>query len=170
MPIQINEIVVPGGTGASSPDVAALQQRVAALENAMRQLLAIINVTGGVVTITAPSEVRIIAPKVQIGNGNGDIAIQVRTCQINAGGECNLSGDTVWLNSMNNMDLGSKKQIEIFGEEKVVLSSSARAEIDAPQVMVDSALVETPSMLRTQTMVASTVIASVYTPGVGNIW
>ena len=44
------------------------------------------------------------------------------------------------------------------------------ADITAGMVKVDTAFAEFTGMLKCQTLLTTTVISSVYTPGAGNVW
>ncbi len=59
--------------------------------------------------------------------------------------------------------------VSIRPSGKVVIDSAAGVELVAPQVDVQSALVKVTGVLRTQTLIADSVVSASYTPGAGNI-
>jgi hypothetical protein len=50
------------------------------------------------------------------------------------------------------------------------LSSNGPLTISAPMVQLNSAFVQSSGVLQTDTLVATSVVASSYTPGAGNMW
>jgi uncharacterized protein involved in type VI secretion and phage assembly len=53
---------------------------------------------------------------------------------------------------------------------KVQITAASEVDINAPQVNVNAAMSTFSGMVQCQVMQATTVIASTYTPGAGNIW
>ena len=59
--------------------------------------------------------------------------------------------------------------ITITAAAKVVVSAS-QLEIDASMVTVNAGMAKFSGVVQADTLIANSVIASSYTPGVGNIW
>lgn len=56
------------------------------------------------------------------------------------------------------------------GDGGAVTSSGGQTTITGAQITLDAAMVSTPGVLRTGTIIADNVIGSNYTPGAGNVW
>ena len=65
---------------------------------------------------------------------------------------------------------GTGTVVSIGPSGKVRIESVSGVDIVAPIVDIESALVKVTGVLRTQTLVADSVVSASYTPGVGNIW
>jgi hypothetical protein len=59
-------------------------------------------------------------------------------------------------------------KLDAAGRVEVISSSDIR--MTAAKVAVEAAIVEASSVVKCETLVANSVVASSYTPGAGNIW
>ena len=53
---------------------------------------------------------------------------------------------------------------------QVQVTAASSMSITAPQVSVNAAMATFSGIVQCQTMIATTVVASTYTPGAGNVW
>ena len=61
------------------------------------------------------------------------------------------------------------KGVTVQTPAKVSVQAS-QVQVTAGQVTVDAAIADFSGIVKCQTLIATTVISSVYTPGAGNIW
>lgn len=79
------------------------------------------------------------------------------------GGEIKLErgGQTVTLGTSD---------VEINATGRVTITSAAGVTIDAPQVTVNAGMATFSGVVQCQTLIATAVVSSSYTPGAGNVW
>ena len=82
-------------------------------------------------------------------------------------------GATVWV-QFDNGDTGRPVWTGIAWETAVAadrtISSAASLTVRAPMVTIEAGSTEVSGVLKCETLIATTVVATSYTPGAGNIW
>lgn len=53
---------------------------------------------------------------------------------------------------------------------QVTITASSQVEVNAPQVMVNAAMSQFSGTIQCQTIIATSVVGTSYTPGAGNVW
>ncbi len=137
-------------TGASSQ----YQQLLARIE----QLEAQLAVLKEVVSIDYTGNVAITSPGGILLNASG-------TLQLQAGSAVELQGGS----QSATLKLKSTGSVEVNTSAKFKVAA-ATVEETASQVKFNAAMVQCSGTIKSDTVIASNVVASNYTPGAGNIW
>jgi uncharacterized protein involved in type VI secretion and phage assembly len=98
----------------------------------------------------------------------GDVVLRTRgghrLVLSDSGNEVTLShsgGSTVKLDATGEIELSASSTIRLTG---------SKVEVRAGSIELEAGMAETRGVLKCDTLVANSVVASSYTPGAGNIW